>query len=74
MKYLREQKSKEEEFNTLKVELHNSRQQTMDSMKEFESLKQEFVEFKEEVKKLKDRMTISENFKEKLQGSKRLEA
>ena len=46
----------------------------MDRMKEDESLKQEFVEFKEEVKKLKDRMTISEKFMEKLQGSKRLEA
>ena len=43
-------------------------------MKEVKRLKQEFVEFKEEVKKLKDRMTISESFKEKLQGSKRLEA
>ena len=33
-------------------------------MKEVKSLKQEFVEFKEEVKKLKDQLTVSEKFKE----------
>ena len=35
----------------------------MDSMKEVETLKQE-VEFMEEVKKIKDRLTVSEKFKE----------
>ena len=33
-------------------------------MEEVKSLKQEVVEFKEEVKKLKDQLTISEKFKE----------
>ena len=35
----------------------------MASMKEVESLKQEVVEFKEEVKKLKDQLIVSEKFK-----------
>ena len=33
-------------------------------MEEVKSLKQEVVEFKEEVKKLKDQLTISDKFKE----------
>ena len=33
-------------------------------MEEVRSLKQEVVEFKEEVKKLKDQLTVSEKFKE----------
>ena len=36
----------------------------MTSMKAVKSLKQEVVEFKEEVKKLKDQLTISDKFKE----------
>ena len=52
------------EVKTLQEELHNSRQQVLDSMKEAEILKKEVVEFKEEVKKLKDQLTVSEKFKE----------
>ena len=42
-------------------------------MKEAESLKQEVANFKEEVKRLKDKLTINEKFKEKIQDSKRVE-
>ena len=62
-RYQEELNSKEEEVKTLQEELHNSKQQVMASMMEAESLKQE-VEFIEEVKKIKDRLTVSEKFKE----------
>ena len=52
-KVLKGKLSKEEEFKTLQVRLHNSRQQVLDSMEDVKSLKQEVVEFKVEVKKLK---------------------
>ena len=52
-KYQVEHKSKEEEVKTLQEELHNSRQQVMVRMKETGSLKQEFDNFKGEVKRLK---------------------
>ena len=52
-KHKEEHKSKEEEVKTLQEELHNSRQQVMVRMKETGSLKQEFDNFKGEVKRLK---------------------
>ena len=41
-------------------------------MKEVKSLKQEVVEFKEEVKKLKDQLTVSEKFKESTEALNKL--
>ena len=64
LKYLEEQKSKEE-VKTFQEELHNSRQQIMASIKEAKSLKQ-VVKFKRELERLKYQQYANEKLKEKI--------